>query len=69
VATREDNKLAVDSSRSARGELDRVRTDTTVVAGNVTYPTDSGLLARGVAKMGGDIHGAAADPYCRHHEP
>jgi transposase, IS5 family len=33
--------------------LDRVRADTTVVEANVAYPTDSGLLARGVAKMAG----------------
>lgn len=31
--------------------LAKVRADTTVVEANVTYPTDSGLLARGVAKM------------------
>jgi IS5 family transposase len=30
---------------------DRVRADTTVVAANVGYPTDSGLLARGVIRM------------------
>ncbi len=33
-------------------KLDRVRADTTVVEANVAYPTDSGLLAKGVAKMG-----------------
>jgi IS5 family transposase len=27
--------------------LDKVRADTTVVAANVAYPTDSGLLVRG----------------------
>jgi transposase, IS5 family len=32
-------------------KLDRVRVDTTVVPANVAYPTDSGLLARGVAKL------------------
>ena len=31
--------------------LDKVRADTTVVEANVAYPTDSGLLARGVAKL------------------
>src|SRR3954447_11680550 len=31
--------------------LDRVRADTTVVEANVAYPTDSGLLAKGVARM------------------
>jgi IS5 family transposase len=30
---------------------DRVRADTTVVEANVAYPTDSGLLAKGVAKL------------------
>jgi transposase, IS5 family len=32
-------------------KLDKVRADTTVVAANVAYPTDSGLLAKGVAKL------------------
>ena len=32
--------------------MTRVRADTTVVEANVSYPTDSGLLARGVAKLG-----------------
>jgi IS5 family transposase len=32
-------------------KLDRVRADTTVVPANVAYPTDSGLLAKGVAKL------------------
>jgi IS5 family transposase len=32
-------------------KLDKVRADTTVVPGNVAYPTDSGLLAKGVAKL------------------
>ena len=31
--------------------LDRVRADTTVVEANVAYPTDSGLLAKGVATL------------------
>lgn len=31
--------------------VDKVRADTTVVEANVSYPTDSGLLAKGVAKM------------------
>ena len=37
-------------------KLDKVRADTTVLPGNVAYPTDSGLLARGVAKMAAAIH-------------
>jgi IS5 family transposase len=32
-------------------KVDKVRADTTVVEANVAYPTDSGLLAKGVAKM------------------
>jgi len=32
-------------------KTDRLRADTTVVEANVAYPTDSGLLAKGVAKM------------------
>ena len=31
--------------------VDRVRADTSVVEANVAYPTDSGLLAKGVAKL------------------
>jgi transposase, IS5 family len=31
--------------------LDKVRADTTVVEADAAYPTDSGLLARGVASM------------------
>jgi transposase, IS5 family len=32
-------------------KLDKVRADTTVVPANVAYPTDSGLLTKGVAKL------------------
>jgi IS5 family transposase len=32
-------------------KLDKIRADTTIVSANVAYPTDSGLLAKGVAKM------------------
>jgi IS5 family transposase len=32
-------------------KMDKVRADTTVVPANVAYPTDSGLLAKGVAKL------------------
>jgi IS5 family transposase len=32
--------------------MHKVRADTTVVPANVDYPTDSGLLAKAVAKMG-----------------
>jgi len=34
---------------------DKVRVDTTVVEANVAYPTDSGLMAKGVAKMAGIV--------------
>jgi IS5 family transposase len=34
-------------------KTNRVRADTTVVEANVAYPSDSGLLAKGVAKMAG----------------
>jgi IS5 family transposase len=39
----------------------RLRADTTVVEANVAYPTDSGLLAKGVAKGGGGGEQAAPD--------
>ncbi len=32
-------------------KTNRLRADTTVIEANVAYPTDSGLLAKGVAKM------------------
>ena len=32
-------------------KLDKVHADTTVVPANVAYPTDSGLLTKGVAKL------------------
>ena len=41
-------------SKAAEAKLiriDAVRADTTVVEANVAYPTDSGLLAKGVARM------------------
>jgi transposase, IS5 family len=37
-------------------KLDRVRADSTIVPANVSYPTDSGLLAKGVVKMGAAAH-------------
>ncbi len=36
-------------------KTNRVRADTTVVEANVAYPTDSGLLAKGVARMAKSI--------------
>ncbi len=41
-------------------KTNRLRADTTVVPGDVVYPTDSGLMARGVARIGalvGKLHG------------
>ena len=32
-------------------KLDKVRADTTVVPANVAYPSDAGLLAKGVVKL------------------
>ena len=40
----------------------RLRADTTVVPADVAYPTDSGLLAKAVRRIG---RGRAADPGCR----
>jgi transposase, IS5 family len=46
------NETLLAKAREAKVvKLDRVRADTTVVEANVAYPTDSGLLARGVARM------------------
>ena len=42
VAKAADNKLV---------RLDKVWADSTVVEANVSYPTDSGLLAKGVAAL------------------
>src|SRR5215218_3905541 len=36
-------------------KLNRVRADTTVVEANVAYPTDSGLLANGVARIAATV--------------
>ena len=53
----------------------RVRADTTVIPGNMAYPTDSGLLAKAVVSrrraalpptsQHGDLLIEAADPACR----
>ena len=42
-------------------KTNRVRADTTVVEANVAYPSDSSLLAKGVAKMADDGEEAAGD--------
>lgn len=36
-------------------KVDKVRADTTVVSANVAYPTDSSLLAKGVAKLANTV--------------
>jgi IS5 family transposase len=43
--------LLVKAAENKVLKTDRVRADGTVVAGDVGYPTDSGLLARGVIRM------------------
>ena len=46
------NEALLAKARSAKVvRLDKVRADTTVVPANVAYPTDSGLLTKGVAKL------------------
>jgi IS5 family transposase len=46
------NEALLDKANASRlVKLDKVRADTTVVPANVAYPTDSGLLAKGVAKL------------------
>ena len=42
-------------------KLDKVRADTTVVPANVAYPTDSGLLAKGVAKLARTVSSLKSD--------
>ena len=41
-------------------KLDKIRADTTVVPANVSYPTDSGLLSKGVAKLTKTVHAIQA---------
>lgn len=43
--------LLAKAARAKVLKTDRLRADTTVVAADVAYPTDSGLLAKGVARM------------------
>ena len=43
--------LLVKAAEAGVIRLDKVRADTTVVEADVCYPTDSGLLAKGVAKL------------------
>jgi IS5 family transposase len=51
-AITELNDLLLEKAHAHRlVKLDKLRADTTVVPANVAYPTDSGLLAKGVAKL------------------
>ena len=49
--------LLAKASEAKLVRTDRVRADTTVVEANVAYPTDSGLLAKGVATLVRSGHG------------
>jgi IS5 family transposase len=40
-------------------KADKVRADTTAVEANVAYPTDSGLMAKGLARMAGMVKACA----------
>src|SRR5258707_3558819 len=46
------NEALLAKAVEAKGlKTNRLRADTTVIQANVTYPTDSSLLAKGVAKL------------------
>ena len=46
------NETLLEKAKAAHViKLDKIRADTTVVPANIAYPTDSGLLAKGVAKL------------------
>ena len=51
VAAQLNEALLKKADASRLVKLDKVRADTTVVPANVAYPTDSGLLAKGVATL------------------
>jgi IS5 family transposase len=46
-----NNRLVVKAVEAKLVKADRVRADTTIVPANVVYPSDAGLLARGVARL------------------
>ena len=46
-----NEELVVKAAEQKVVKMDRVRADTTVVPANVCYPSDSGLLDRGVARL------------------
>lgn len=51
-AVRQLNEALLERAHAAHlVKLDKLRADTTVVPANVSYPTDSGLLAKGVARL------------------
>ena len=58
--------LLVKAAEAKLLRTNRVRVDTTVVPSNVSYPTDSGLLAKAIDSDRGD---AAADPGRRWGDP
>jgi transposase, IS5 family len=51
VVTQLNEALLVKADGAKVVRLDRVRADTTVVEANVAYPSDAGLLAKGVAQL------------------
>jgi transposase, IS5 family len=51
VVTQLNEALLVKADSAKVVRLDRVRADTTVVEANVAYPSDAGLLAKGVAQL------------------
>ena len=55
VVSELNDALLAKADASHLVKLDKVRADTTVVPANVAYPTDSGLLTRGVAKLTGTV--------------
>jgi IS5 family transposase len=46
-----NEELVVKAAEAKVVKTDRVRADTTVIPANVVYPSDAGLLARGVARL------------------
>jgi transposase, IS5 family len=64
-AIEELNQALVKKAASSRVvKLDKVRADTTVVAANVAYPTDSSLLAKGVARIAKTVRAIKALGLC-----
>jgi IS5 family transposase len=51
VVTKLNDALLKKADNDHLVKLDKLRADSTVVPANVAYPTDSGLLTKGVAKL------------------